>query len=584
MNPADGSVWVVDVELNAKKEEVIRIQKFSQAGALLASRAIEPNEAVFGKAEANRFAEGIAFDPTNERAYVLVTEESEKTIKEDPVASELFAFSTKTTGSTIEPAVGTKAGGVLVPRTETKLTGSQVGKSEFGPNSSEKGAVLIEPGGIAVNPTNHQVLITGWIGEERPVVWAISETGEIKAIWEDEKGFFNKCGCLSSPVVTAAGKILVLGDEAEEINELPSDLKSSTLPTRAFWLPRSGECESKINNKEEPCPFVEKLTRIEDGSSIEGGEMSLGPEGDLYVHIRVKTVAEGGLEDGAVMVLNPSFEEIGWIGGGSWGSATKACAVNETDPGNLGVAAIAGYKEKAFMLERGDPIAGEHAKLLELGPGGDPANCPRGSASELKAEAGGLPLGSFPIADTVTLSSKLIQANAISTEWEFEPGVTQLVSKRQQETTLVEHQFVNGGVINVVANINTDDLASPLVTAKGKVTIVAPELTESVTPESTSVTLKGEVNPLGSPTKCEFQVALAGEPFTGAGVKKAACPTNPGEGTKPVAESVKLSGLTSGTEYHSRLLGQSGQMGKQDGTEMENARCGRARRGNERGQ
>ncbi len=97
---------------------------------------------------------------------MLLTEERIKspTRKKNPVASELLAFSTSTPGSTIEPASGTKTGGVLVPRTETDLTGSPVGKTEFSPNSTEKGMSLFAPGGITVNPTNDQVLITGWVG------------------------------------------------------------------------------------------------------------------------------------------------------------------------------------------------------------------------------------------------------------------------------------------------------------------------------------------------------------------------------------------------------------------------------------
>ena len=66
---------------------------------------------------------------------------------------------------------------MLVPRTETKLTGSPVGKTEFGAQlDAKKARSLFAPGGITVNPTNHQVLITGWIGGEVPEVWAVSES------------------------------------------------------------------------------------------------------------------------------------------------------------------------------------------------------------------------------------------------------------------------------------------------------------------------------------------------------------------------------------------------------------------------
>jgi hypothetical protein len=579
VNPADGSVWIVDTEIveieNAKKEkeqeEFFRIQKFEQSRSTwtkVASRKLPVTEFEVGGKPAFREVQGIAFDQAKERAYVLVTENSTKTIKEEPAASELLAFSTKTSGSSIVPAPGTKEG-VVVPRAETKLTGTPVGKTEFGPNSSEKGAALIAPSGLAVNPVTHQVLVTGWIGAEQPVLWAISEEGKIEKVWEDKTKYFEKeCGCVNSPVVTSSGKILVLGERLEgpeEVVELPSTLESGTAPKQAFWLPRSRECEERVNNKEAPCPFVELLTSIETGND-EGGDMSIGPEGNLYVHVHVRNVLEGGLQDGAVMVLNSSLQEIGWTGGGSWGSATQQCAVNETDPGNLGPSLVAGYEKAGephvFMLARGNPMESEHAKVLELGQGPEakPANCPQASATKPVAESLGQKLASFPIADNVTLTSKVTQANALSTEWEFGDGTTgQTVSKRQQQMTLVEHKFAKEGTLNVVERIHNDDLATPLIEVSEKVTIVAPKVTnESAAPEGGgSATLNASVNPSGSPTKCEFQVATAGEAFTAVGVKKVACPTNPGEGEKAVAESVKATGLAAG-KYHFRLLAKAG--------------------------
>ncbi len=587
VNPEDGSVWVVDVTL-VNKEEQLRLQKFEKTGAawtLAASRVVGSNEAPTGT---GREVQGVAFDPKEKRAYVLVTEERTKQPhkEEEQVASELWAFSTTTVGNKIEPAPETAAG-VLVPRTETNLTGSPVGKTEFSPNSTEKGLSLFAPGGIAVDPVNDQILITGWVGAEVPEVWAISDKGKIETVWEDKSNFFEKCGCLNSPVVTSAGKILALSDSNREVLELPSNLSSATAPKRAVWLPREVECqelqrEFEEGKKVELCTFIEKLTVIESGNEY-GGEMSIGPEGNLYVHVQVRNVAEGGFMDGAVAVFNPSLQEVGWTGGGSWGSATKQCAVNETDPGNLGSALVAGYekegKPQVFMLERGNPMEAEHAKILDLGPEGKAENCPQGSATEPVAEAGGFQLSSFPIADNITLSSKVTQANALSTEWEFqesEPAVKQTVEKRQQQTTLVEHQFKHEGTFTVVERIHSDDLATPTIEAMRKVTIVAPKVrAEQATPESEAAALKAEVNPMGSPTKCEFQVVEAGKPFTDPSVKKIACATNPGEEEKWVVETAKAAGLTAGKHYRFRLLAKAGLWeGSQEGTEFEIAALG----------
>ncbi len=561
-NPTDGSLWAVDV-VGEVPSQSFRLQKFEKVGTAWKAVASATLPTAEGTGEATREAQGIAFDAEKERAYVLINNDRAKApAKGEPAATELLAFKTKTTGGTIEPAAGTKAGGVLVPATETLFTGSPVGKTEFSPNS-EKGSALITPGGIAVNPTNHQILITGSTDGKKPAIWAISESGKIETDWEDSANFFEKCGCVNSPVVTSSGKILVLGNELQEITELPSDLGTGT-PKRAFWLPRSLECEELEHEKEqgksvELCPFVEKLTRIEDGTEI-GGEMSLGPEGNLYVHLHVQNVVtEGGFEDGGVMVISPSFQEIGWTGGAGWGTGSKECAVNETNPGNLGPALVAGYKENVFMLERGNPIEGEHAKVLQLGPGegAKTANCPKGVLSEPVAEAGGGPLATFPIADKIAFSSTLQQANALSSEWEFEAGVKQAVNVRQQQKTSVEYRFKKGGTFTVKETVHSDDLASPLIEATKKVTIVTPQVrAETATPKGTSVTLKAEVNPTASPTKCEFQYSK--EALTASNGTKVPCPVNPGEEEKWTAESVEQSGLAPGT-YHYRLLMKAGE-------------------------
>src|SRR5262249_38050065 len=140
---------------------------------------------------------------------------------------------------------------------------------------------------------------------------------------------------------------------------------------------------------------------------------------------KIRNAGEGGLKTGAVMVLNPSLEEVGWTGGGIWGSGTKECAVNESDPGNLGPALVAGFERRAFMFEPGNPVPDKaHAKILELGETGKTANCPLGSATKPAAEALGKKLTSYPIADNVTFSSTVTQANALSSEWDFGDGTT----------------------------------------------------------------------------------------------------------------------------------------------------------------
>lgn len=564
VNPTDGSVWVVDRTGTAGKEE-LRIQKFEKKGSTWSVVASHLLGSIEDPNESGKEVEGVAFDTSEKRAYVLVTQERQVGgTKGEQAASELWAFSTETKEGKIEPASGTN-GGVLVPRNESTSVEGVVGKKEFAPDAKLKGSSLISPSGIAVNPVTHQILVTGWVGTiERPEsqLWAVTDAGEIKTVWEDKTKFFEGCGCVSSPVVTAAGNIYVLGEEEGEIYELPSTLASATPPKQAYLLPHFKECE--IEHRE-TCSFLEKIAFIESGTEELGGEMTLGPEGDLYVHVEVRNASEGNFTSGGVLVLTPSLQEVGWTGGGSWGSATKECAVNEKNTGNNGPSLLGAYEkageQKVLMFERGLPLDGEHAKILELGPGGKAGNCPHGTVTKPSAEVGGLKVESVPVADTVRFSSELTQANAVTSEWEFGDGsAPQKVEKRQQQTTLVEHQFTKGGTLEIKEHINTDDLATPELNTAAKLTIVTPQVkAEAATTEGTTeATIKGEVNPMLSPTKCEFQVVEAGKSFGDASAKKIAYPKAPGEEEKFVVESTKVSGLTSGTCYAYRLLAKAG--------------------------
>ena len=572
INPEDGSAWAVDTVISAKTgESEFRLQKFEQVSGTW--KVTASDEFRSAESEGEIEVEGIAFDATMHRAYLLIDQERPKEPnKGEQAVSELYAFSTTTAGAKIEAAAET-TNGVLVGQTEEVLKGSPVGQTKFAPSDKEKGLSLIEPGGIAVNPTNHQVVITGWVGNEVPAAWAVSSKGKIEADWEDGKNFFENCGCLSSPVVTSAGKILAFGSEENVVYELPSNLSTGTAPTIAVWFPPSRfECErleeeAKAGKKVETCPFVERLTKLDPGNKNAGGEMATGPEGNLYVHIKIPNLSEGENVFGGVMVLNPKLEELGWTGGGSSAAASQACSVNETGVNNGGAALIGAANENVFMFERGAPLA-EQSKVLELGPGGSIAGCPKGAATPPTATANGIPLESFPLSDKIVFSSKVTQANALSAEWEFEPGVKETINKRQQQTTVVEHKFAKEGKFTVIERIHSDDLATPVIEVSKTITITGPPKVreEKVNVEGTAATLKAEVDPNQQLTECEFQYGKASEAFTAGGIKKIKCP-EPLEGEEFVAETTKVTGLEAGQEYHFRLVAKTSEFAtNQEGT------------------
>ena len=83
---------------------------------------------------------------------------------------------------------------------------------------------------------------------------AIEPNGELGPRWIDEKGYFEECGCLNSPAVTSSGHILVLGEE-DEIEELPSNLSSSSEVKLVFQMPviqNCGEGKNAHTSKNSP--------------------------------------------------------------------------------------------------------------------------------------------------------------------------------------------------------------------------------------------------------------------------------------------------------------------------------------------
>jgi hypothetical protein len=565
VNPEDGSVWVVDTVTVGSE---FRIQKFEKVGGVykaVASRVFKPKDPV---AESEVEVEGVAFDSKLKRAYVLTDEErpgkSESIDPYDQAASELYAFSTQTKEGKIEFASGTVASG--------PEEGVLASPKTLEPTSQKHGHSLIAPGGITVDAANDQILVTGWVDrgklgkeeETTPSVWAITETGALAGKWEDESGFFEECGCVNSPVVTSTGHIYVLASPFE-IDEIPSSLESKTPAKRVFDLPWTEICH------EEACKWEEGLTEFQGFGGEEGAEMSIGVEGDIYVRDRVKLASEKNSRYGGVMVLSPGLSELGWVGGGSSASQTGVCSVNELEVAPN----VAAGKETVFMLSRGDAGKGVPPKILQLGPGG--TGCPGGSSTPISAKAGGVELSSFPAADKIAFSSELTQANAVSTEWEFEHGVehgaTEDVSERQQQKTFVEHKYATEGTFRVVEKIHTDNLATPIIEKERTVTILgAPKVRkEEALVEGTAATLKAEVNPnLENVTKCQFEYGPAAEALGGAGTKVVACHELPGEGEEFVPESTKVTGLEEGKEYRFRLLAESvsGKTASTEGTKF----------------
>lgn len=544
VDPTDNnSVYVAD---NPKKNEY-RIQKFSPNAKgeyeFVASTSFKP--LIPAKASTQDSIEGIAVDPSLERIYVLASEErpeKEEEEEEEPhrvdgnvhAASTLYAFSTKANGEALEPATGT-TGGVLA--------GPSVLKSQ----SETPGVALLEPSGITVDPTTHEVIVIGEEdpgevgGEPQPLIalQRITETGKLGVRYVDTKNFFGAQGSnvplVASPVVTSSGKVYVEAQETnDQIDEIPANFTEKVSPTVLSEL--DGEKDALTGFPGQP-------------PSSKGAGLSISPEGTIYAYagIQLQTVAGEHSKYPGALAFNASGVEEGWTGGQSEATGNGKCTISF-----FGTPAVAAGKEHILFVYDSNPSA---PHVLEFGPGG--TGCPQATATAPSATVNGVSVSEtepIPISDKVTLSSTLTQGNAKSVEWEFGDGTNQTVSSEEYEQTEVTHQFTTSGDLTVTEKIHTDDLATPEVVVHSKVNIIAAPpvvvTAEAEQVEGTSATLAGTVNPNGgSVSECYFEYGK-----TESYGSKANCASLPKPGDNPVSVSASITGLSEHTTYHFRVV------------------------------
>jgi hypothetical protein len=569
VNPANNSVFVVD---DPKNEGEFRIQEFTgSAGHYtgVASASFKPEDSevatTFDKIE------GVAVDPEAKRVYVLAAEErptceEELFLKKECkflyqenffAASAIYAFSTEPSGSELVPAAGTTKGLLIGP-----------GKGKFEPQSDSYGVPLLNPTGITVDPTTHELIVLGAVnkgknsetveeeiggktikrleGEESTVaLQRVTEKGALAEKYvepeiEQEPGsgkedFFQECGCVQSPVVTSTGSVLVASQESG-VYEIASPFSKNSVP--------------KV--KIEPFPNTPLIT-FPRGAE-EGGSLAIGEEGTLFSLANIKLQEKACGADcqhfPGIMEFKPSLEEDGYTGGQSERSGNGKCDIP------VGAATVAAGKEgDVFVLSPSE----ESPTIIEFGPGG--TGCPGDSVAAPIAKVGGVTVPedeTIPISDEVALESTLTQANGKSVEWEFGDGTHEKTKPgRGTQVTAASHKFTRTGQLTVTETVETNDLAEPSVTVTRKIAIAgAPVVVtgkaSEVTPESAK--LSATVNPENSTlTECTFEYGLT--PSYGS---KAPCEQKSIGGTSAVEVTAKIAGLSSATPYDFRISATNG--------------------------
>lgn len=532
VDPAErNAVFVLDEPLEAENvgtkhhdeytswERHLRIQRFEPSTGKATAEATFVVTSPFTENSAGAIEEeyvsNIAVDPEKGLLYVLVTEPREydwKIDAEAPAAYELLAFKT----SNLEPA-GTD--GAVLASPEQLSFASKGKKGEALP--------LLLPRGIAVDPTNHEVVLEGYedaSGEEvdrlsnnRAAFERVSSAGDVGARWVDSANWFGAHAHGTepdSPVVTKAGKVLV---HFEGLAEIPADFASGGSPV---------QLQGKLP-PEKTTSFIEET----GAESESGGSLSIAPEEHesqrLYEPAQIakeKVLAVDARE----ISKDQDGSFVGWTGGQSPVASLHDECVLQPGPAQEPLDIAAGGEGKLFVLAPeylkapGDGYQPATDKaVIELGPGG--SGCPPAKGSAVTVLVNQLALSEGqPVEDKkpIGFSLELTEADALSAEWTIENKKTKSkkvlnedpLEFRKEQTTeyalwqepLTEYSFPEPGEYLVSARIGTDDLATPTLETPARPLVVdaAPVVTEQpvsqTDPEGGSATFSAEAS--GAPT------------------------------------------------------------------------------------
>jgi PKD domain len=457
-DPTDNTLYVGDEPTSGE----YRVQKLGPKGEFLASVSFKP---------ANPIAlEGIAVDAAKERIYVLaVALRGNGAI--DPgtsAAGTLYAFKTKASGEKLESAVS----GASTEAKEGVLANPAALETE----SETQGHALLEPSGIAVDPTTHDVIIMGvedrGASQMRDALQRVSETGGLGARYVDTTDCFGGKGSVecaeggakepSSPAVSQAGK--VYAESFDQIWEVPSDFTSVQppklfIPFISFAEVQTGPVQELVEFPGAPAPSA-------------GGGLALAPEGTIYVGANIKhnsPTKTGEFKYPGALAFTAAGAETGWTGGQSKASGGGKCTISFLQSPSL----AAGKEGDLFVLNAAAP------DVVEFGPGG--TGCPAARASvpsmTLKGQA---VTGPVPAGSKVTLSSTVEQGNALSVAWNFGDGESETVGTNEFQVTKVTHTFTQPGEHTITETIHTDDLQTPEITVTGKLQVEGEEIKEAV--------------------------------------------------------------------------------------------------------
>lgn len=553
---ADSSYYVGD----EPKPGEFRIQQF-KAGSQETSISFTPPEPKKAHSGVGETGVGLqlAVDPVNNRVYALVLYkrrgESEKEEKEAEKEESQYEKEVeeetegeKPAGSRLikspheyfpldseEIAAGELyafelIGGQLVSAKEAEgkpvpvvgETTSETSTTAFADQSEQPKEALLNPRGIAVDPSSGDVAILGVIDEEPNIKVEKEEsekqcraaaqfvtialksgkvTGKLGHRYVDKADALRheQKGCEAeevldvplSPVVTPGGNLLIYsGAESEgQIWEVPTPGSTSgegeleTTPTMIFNEHQLG---GLLNLEPPETGGSAVLSFVPEGA--DEGRIYLSVQGlahePLPLALHYKESADKSSE----------ISEIGWTAGG----AGEHCGIPSPD----NVTAVMGAgQERVLVLDAYLEEAPPHQARVEtfaFGPGGDTSGCPTPTLTAPQMIVGlDQDAHEAHTHEPVTLISELTGAGAKSVKWELkykEPGGQQGTETIEQtsaqlrspsgeyEFQPLKYEFKHPGAYVISETINGDDLAAETITAPEVLDVTVTALTPILKP------------------------------------------------------------------------------------------------------
>jgi hypothetical protein len=291
-------------------------------------------------------------------------------------------------------------------------------------------------------------------------------------------------------VVSQTGKVFFQrqatgGVQAQEVVQVPSSFVS--VAPQAVYRTGSIEGENlfEFNPNVEDPKFGAALSFVPEGEH--GGRLYTSAEVHMNSEVAGK-LEEGGSNPGVVGLAysesgeTGSASDLGWTGGQEH---KVPCAIGQNETRALYPMVAAGSGGSVFVLDASTK------EVIQFGPNGE--GCAKASA-KITAEAEKVVVKegqSVPTGTTLTLSSEVIQGNALGVTWEFGDGTPNATGTFAFQETEVKHKFEGGSPgglePTVTERIHTDDLASPEIVATRKLLLTAAKPVVTHNPEDTSV-------------------------------------------------------------------------------------------------